>query len=373
MEYLAYLKINVLKLIFSVLYLFWSFVIPFKKNSILFCSSRSEEMSPSMQALKDGLSLQAYGIFSFKQLMFNRKGTKSSYLKNCFKATKLIAESEIIILDDHFFPVNALIYKQKKNQVIQIWHAAGTIKHFGNSLQNKKNFIPHKNYDLVCVNSEKDRKAYAEALGVSIEQTMATGAIQLELAKKIYEEFPYQISEKIKIFYAPTYRKGNEDYSLHLIQTLIKLFEEEMPGFELKLSVHPYVQSKGVSDDYIVRPDQLYEELLSSDLLITDYSSLMIDYSITERPILIWTPDLEEYEQNVGFFNKNFFVKYDFFQAIELSDIQNFCIKMKKGTLSEKTKHLAVDEHVTNNSKAVETINEIILKICLIEKATTEI
>ena len=40
---------------------------------------------------------------------------------------------------------------------------------------------------------------------------------------------------------------------------------------------------------------QINDLFMVSDLLITDYSSMMFDYSVTGRPMLFYTPDIEEY------------------------------------------------------------------------------
>ena len=43
-------------------------------------------------------------------------------------------------------------------------------------------------------------------------------------------------------------------------------------------------------------PEDLY---LVSDILITDYSSLMFDYAILDRPIILFTYDMEEYKDKL--------------------------------------------------------------------------
>jgi CDP-glycerol glycerophosphotransferase len=43
------------------------------------------------------------------------------------------------------------------------------------------------------------------------------------------------------------------------------------------------------------------EELsIASDLLVTDYSSLMFDYAVLNRPIVIYAPDWDEYRTQRG-------------------------------------------------------------------------
>ena len=47
--------------------------------------------------------------------------------------------------------------------------------------------------------------------------------------------------------------------------------------------------------------EQLYA---AADLLITDYSSVIFDFALTKKPILIYAPDRIEYEQERGFYLK---------------------------------------------------------------------
>ena len=44
--------------------------------------------------------------------------------------------------------------------------------------------------------------------------------------------------------------------------------------------------------------DDIQELLLVSDMLITDYSSLMFDYAETRRPCFLYAPDIEEYQRD---------------------------------------------------------------------------
>lgn len=58
--------------------------------------------------------------------------------------------------------------------------------------------------------------------------------------------------------------------------------------------------------DFVYKFD-MYEDIaelyLVADMLITDYSSVMFDYSILKRPMLFFTYDLEEYKDNLrGFY-----------------------------------------------------------------------
>ena len=61
---------------------------------------------------------------------------------------------------------------------------------------------------------------------------------------------------------------------------------------------HQFEKEKAIYDDDIINCTDyadVQEILIASDLLISDYSSLMSDYSELERPIISYIPDYEKY------------------------------------------------------------------------------
>lgn len=59
----------------------------------------------------------------------------------------------------------------------------------------------------------------------------------------------------------------------------------------LRLATDDALQSEGLT---------LYDMLAATDLLITDYSSIWVDYLILDRPVLGFCPDIEEYREARG-------------------------------------------------------------------------
>ncbi|CAG6396750.1 CDP-glycerol glycerophosphotransferase family protein [Streptomyces cocklensis] len=102
------------------------------------------------------------------------------------------------------------------------------------------------------------------------------------------------------VLYAPTVR-DDEAYDaahqrLHLAADLAALEAELGATHVLLVRAHPLVADTVPADGGFVRdvsghPD-LAELLLAADVLVTDYSSLLADFAVTGRPILLHTPDL---------------------------------------------------------------------------------
>lgn len=127
------------------------------------------------------------------------------------------------------------------------------------------------------------------------------------------EDFKHQIKKTLKIgdkhkivTYAPTFR-DNGDFSCYSLDTdkLLKALKEKT-GEEwiLLVRAHPniyFLSEKTLDFDYSenVRDVTSYPDaqrlFLITDLLITDYSSIMIDFILMHKPVLLFATDEEEY------------------------------------------------------------------------------
>jgi CDP-glycerol glycerophosphotransferase len=106
--------------------------------------------------------------------------------------------------------------------------------------------------------------------------------------------------------YVPTVRDDQaydaEHHRLHLPVDLAAL-ETALGGTHVLLvRAHPLVADTvpagGFVRDVSGHPD-LAELLLAADVLVTDYSSVLVDYAVTGRPILLHTPDLAHYRDTL--------------------------------------------------------------------------
>lgn len=360
MGILGAIKVELLKLILSVTY--WGCtLLPFDRHAVLLLSSRSTSVSIGMSRIQEELAQDP--TIHLKTLYYGRNEAQMGLLRDAFKAVRLIAKSQVIVVDDHCFPLNALYGKRKRNVTIQIWHAVGGFKKFGNAKKSKTR-IPHKNYDYVCVNSARDISTYAEAFSVPQNQVKVTGSIQIQYIEEVRAKLanadvspskPVSSTDSsentcesyVKLFFAPTYRTGgNQDKSVKMMQALIKRVETSQTAIELKVSLHPYIDAKVIPAAYRVDRNHFYEELLTSDVLITDYSSLVIDYSVAQKPILLWTPDLQEYTNKTGFFEGND-VTEGLVRVKDLRQLFSFIESPKNFTLLKKREASGL-QHLSN-------------------------
>ena len=128
--------------------------------------------------------------------------------------------------------------------------------------------------------------------------------------EKFYKNYPYLKSKKI-ILFAPTFRgKGQmsayypED-AFHPEAFLDKLGDD----YALLLKFHPYCKERyEISEDYKNRiidfsdNVELNDLLFVTDLLITDYSSVIFEASLLDIPMLFYTYDLYSYIKERDFY-----------------------------------------------------------------------
>lgn len=113
--------------------------------------------------------------------------------------------------------------------------------------------------------------------------------------------------------YMPTWRgQSNQDvnreaYAIEVKGILEELDEALRDNQKLYVNFHPILQNCINIDGYkhiMSFPDTIekYEFLNSIDVLITDYSSVFFDYSITGKPIILFMYDYEEYMTDRGMY-----------------------------------------------------------------------
>lgn len=101
-------------------------------------------------------------------------------------------------------------------------------------------------------------------------------------------------------FYAPTWRANNPRWLSHeLVAALAQCVQAR--GGCLVVNPHPfelpYLQDMLRSIEGVVLPQcpDVYPLLALADVLITDYSSILFDFSVTGRPVLLFRPDHDDY------------------------------------------------------------------------------
>lgn len=246
------------------------------------------------------------------------KGFKSilKLLSFFFLKPYSLARSKIILMDNVFLPM-AYIRVKRNVKVVQLWHGTGTIKKFGQDANTgrlkKLERRANRNITHLIVNNKQTASLYAKVFGVETGKVYPVGLPKTddilnrmwEVKRdgiNVYKEIIYAKNDltldKKMILYAPTFR----DYNLGSESVLDRV--EELAGklpkdYVLGLRLHPFVAGKAkgidISSTCDLSGESMASLIMASDLLITDYSSVIFEYCITEKPMIFYAFDLDDY------------------------------------------------------------------------------
>ncbi|WP_407454907.1 CDP-glycerol glycerophosphotransferase family protein [Methanobrevibacter sp.] len=233
--------------------------------------------------------------------------------KLSFSSFKKLAGSKYIFLNDNFFPL-AFMKFNPKSTIVQLWHAPGASKKFGGSVDIESREILKRiseNTDYLIVTSHNIENFYAEAFQISKNKIKAFGLPRMDYyfenhdLIKLKDDFckKYNVSNDKKIIlYAPTFRDEERFNNVFDFLNLEKFNESLGDDYILALRLHPKIKDYYKGDissngQYVDVSDWESEQelMLISDMLITDYSSIMIEYCILNKPIIFFTYDLDSY------------------------------------------------------------------------------
>lgn len=239
-----------------------------------------------------------------------QKHSPIEVLKQMFLFMKWYAQADSVVICDNFLPV-ASCRKRKETRVIQLWHACGALKKFGYDTADDipKNYRGNvfKNIDLVTVSAKKCVEPFASAMrlpeycvqpiGVSRTDVYVQEEWRENCRKKFYEKYPEAEGKKI-VLWAPTFR-GNPG-APELIALDLKKLQQQLGDEWLVLSkVHPHMRAQYKETDCSIGTERLFPVV---DVLIADYSSLVFEYLLFDRSLVLYVPDLQEYQEKRGFY-----------------------------------------------------------------------
>ncbi len=194
--------------------------------------------------------------------------------------------------------------------LIQLWHGAG-IKNVGMANKNIDNYtrkiyqLHFDRYRFVTAISDYDKQMHN--VKFNIKSAIVTGLARNDaffqdqaVTDRIKKKYALESYSKI-ITYAPTFRDHftQDNFS----QDFWRTFNDY-----LKIRNQVFIIKKHPWDEFFIVPDNLsnvfdltksvedvQELLIVTDLLISDYSSIVTDFSITKRPIIYYMFDHQLY------------------------------------------------------------------------------
>jgi CDP-ribitol ribitolphosphotransferase / teichoic acid ribitol-phosphate polymerase len=293
------------------------------RTRILFTSRLISDMSGNIQVVYDRMLERGLDRDLDIVTMLKPGLTERWSFPDRFRLARAIASADVIVLDDSFPPIN-WVKLRPDVRLIQLWHAAGAFKTVGQSRFGTPdpNVRVHPPYSAAIVSSAFDVPFYAEAFGIPEAQVIPTGiprmdrffdeharAAGLAAARAAYPA----TNGRLTILFAPTYRgdtipEATYDFDRLDYAGLHAVCVERDAVVIIKM--HPFVRERlaipaAFRDrllDGSVAPVDVNDLLFAVDLLITDYSSIVFEYSTLRRPMLFYAYDLDDYASSRDFY-----------------------------------------------------------------------
>jgi len=319
-------------LVFALFYGIYK-VFPINKGKTLFIMTHERHLDGNIGELYKYLKSQEFPQNKIKWITKSdfRPGTQQIYgkiialLRFLLLKSYHLATSEYIFLDNVFLPMAYMKFK-KNVRVVQLWHGCAAIKKFGQdvntgwlaALERKAN----QNYTHVIVNASNVIDLHASAFRVETSRIYPLGLPRTdplfnakrlnEAVKELLLQYP-KIRDKRRILYAPTFRDDDLESS-RLGENLKALTNSISKNDVVLLRLHPFVAARWMQQETelgnvvdLSDYPELNAILAISDILITDYSSIIYEFSIFERPIIFYAYDRHHYESKI----RGFYVDYD--------------------------------------------------------------
>ena len=286
-------------------------------KKIIFESFNGKQYSDNPRAISEMLhsmdfSLEICWLFSEYSDEYNLLPSyvEKKYLGH-LERLKEIATAKVYISNQ---AANPNLYKSKKQLFIETWHGDRAFKKilYDANPNRPTKVYSNKVTDICLAGSQFGIDVYRTAFRYNGE-VLNVGCPRNDILVNGDEKRKKQILKSLNIkdkkilLYAPTFRDG--DFKEKEIEKIdfskIKKILEEKTGESWIILLRSHHGSKGFNNndinDFILNvtdyPD-MADLLLITDFLITDYSSSALDFSLTNKPIILFISDYENYKNN---------------------------------------------------------------------------
>lgn len=284
------------------------------RKKITFLSRQGDTPSIDFQLLQDAIRKEHpdYQVVMMTKLLKN----PVTYCFYIVKQMYHIATSKAVILDSYCIPVSVLTHK-KSLCVLQIWHAIGSMKHFGydmigkeegNSEEIAKILCMHKNYTYILISSYHFIRDFLTGFRVDpsiIKEVplpkadcLTSEEYKEKKRRELYQKYP-QLANKKNILYCPTFRKKTCEAETQKIRELIQHVNFE----EYNFLYCPHPLSKVLVDHpkVLTVSERTFDMLFVSDYVISDYSSVIYEAGLLKIPVYLYAYDWDTYHEKRTF------------------------------------------------------------------------
>ena len=223
--------------------------------------------------------------------------------------------SKIIISDDYLY--HGLIIR-KKQIYINVWHGGINYKgvgekgiYFSDDIQRKRYKLANPEPDYMVAGCEAFIKYIQKAFGYWNTTFIRCGLPRNDIFFSDYNQTNKKVKKKMgcdgkKILcYMPTFRKDKMSIISNLFnyKDVLQALNENT-GQEWMFVFRSHYYDHGVYSDYFknvidaTEYENVSELLCATDILISDYSSCMWDFGLTQKLCISYVPDSKQFVEN---------------------------------------------------------------------------
>jgi CDP-glycerol glycerophosphotransferase len=292
--------------------------LPVKKGSVVFESHMGLSYSDSPKYIYEALRRHGYqGRVTWSYAENTNGFPKDANLvaRNSWSYLRALARAEYWV-DNQGFP--QWIPKRKQTTYVQTWHGTA-LKTMGVNTPQVKAMLTGQRrtlakavnrFDHFLVRGEWDIRTLVEAFEMRAEplrvgyprNDLLLAPDRAELSASLRARFGFP-ADRTVLLYAPTFRNASgpfkpdfsfEDFAREFGDTHLLLVRAHYLN-----TVSVPEKARGAVQDVSKYPD-VTELFLAADALITDFSSVMFDYALLDRPMVFFAPDKAGYTRDRG-------------------------------------------------------------------------
>jgi len=205
----------------------------------------------------------------------------------------------------------------KGNRTFYLYTGHGSpIKKCGSDVKNNNTFkSAGKSLVNACLaQSEFEKKIRSRLSSIPSDEVFMTGAPTNDILVNYDEKFRNAIRKELgiedgkkAILYAPTFREYSHLGSTDMPEVdFFKWHRLLGDDYVILYRAHPELNARPIRNEEwfvdVTKWEDIELLMIASDILISDYSGLITDYSIMHKPIYLWTYDYEQYEETRGLY-----------------------------------------------------------------------
>ena len=290
-----------------------------RKKRVAIISRESDSRTLDIAMLEAELIRRGLDVCVLSRLLTKDRSVKSlSYAGHILKQEAAILTSDVVVLDTYCIPAS-MIPHRKGTKVVQIWHALGAIKKFGwqtvgmpggSSEKIARIMKMHEGYDYVACPSDITAEHFCEAFRTDRSKIVKYGLPRIDyiksvsggerrddIRKKIFSAYPeLKNSVKRTVLYAPTFRRDGAVDVKSLVEAV------DLSRYNVVVKLHPLYRGKADPAEGVIYDERFssFDWLAAADIIISDYSSLVIEAALAGKPMYLYTYDLDDYKANTG-------------------------------------------------------------------------